>query len=242
MWCPVRRRRRPEPVRPGPTAGVRRRARARRRRHRCRRAAGRGARQRWQHTFTANDGRAWILKIGCCLMLAGRRRYPTTSFLAATVLAVTLTIGDYETGIVAIVFVIGAYAVGTDATTPRFVAALVAVAAAMGVVAWSEPPDLDRGRGRLDRGDRGGVRTDRSRHPARSRAPGRPHRRARARRRRRHTSSPAGGHHRTAPGRRGARRGHHPLHPHHHRAGRLRIGDRRPATRPRRRRCWRRSR
>jgi signal transduction histidine kinase len=92
--------------------------------------------------FTPADGWAWFLKIGCCLMLAGRRRYPAASLLASTVLAVALTIGDYETGVVVAVFVVGLYAVGGYATTARLVAALVGIGVAMSIVAWSHPPDL----------------------------------------------------------------------------------------------------
>jgi signal transduction histidine kinase len=56
---------------------------------------------------------------------------------------VALTIGDYNTGVIVGVFVVALYAVGSYATTARLIAALVGIVVAMGIVAWSEPPDLD---------------------------------------------------------------------------------------------------
>ncbi|MEO6571735.1 MAG: histidine kinase [Ilumatobacteraceae bacterium] len=94
-------------------------------------------------TFTPNDGRAWVLKLGCCLMLIGRRRYPGWTLSAAAVLATALTIGDYDVGVVVVaVLLIGLYTVGSYATTARFVEAIVGTAVTMGLVAWSDPPDL----------------------------------------------------------------------------------------------------
>ncbi|MEO5899152.1 MAG: histidine kinase [Ilumatobacteraceae bacterium] len=93
--------------------------------------------------FTPPDGLAWVMKIGCCVALAGRRRHPAASLLVASVLGVALTVGDYDIGVVVVVLIFGLYAVGSYATTVRFVAALLAIPITMGVVAWSHPPDLD---------------------------------------------------------------------------------------------------
>ena len=93
--------------------------------------------------FAVTDGWAWALEIGCCVAVAGRRRCPATSLLVSAVLGVALTIGDYDTAIIVVVFVVGLYSVGSWATTPRFVAALVGIVVVMSIVAWSDPPDLD---------------------------------------------------------------------------------------------------
>ncbi|MEO6122809.1 MAG: histidine kinase [Ilumatobacteraceae bacterium] len=92
--------------------------------------------------FAAADGLAWALKIGCCLALAGRRRCPATSLLFVSVLAAAVTVGDYESGVVVFVWIVGFYSVGSYATTARFVAAMLGIPIVMGVVDWSNPPDL----------------------------------------------------------------------------------------------------
>ena len=85
------------------------------------------------------------LKIGCCLLLDRTTPIPgDRRCCAVAALGVALTVGDYNTGIVVAVFVIALYAVGSYATTARFVGALVGVGVVMGVVAWSDPPDLAR--------------------------------------------------------------------------------------------------
>ncbi len=93
-------------------------------------------------TFTPTDGWAWFLKLSCCLLLIGRRRYPASTALAVAVLGVTLTIGDYNAGVVVAALVIALYAVGSYATTARFVGAIVGIGITMAIVAWSDPPDL----------------------------------------------------------------------------------------------------
>jgi len=93
--------------------------------------------------FAPTDGLAWAVKIGCCLALAGRRRYPAMSLLASTALAVAVTVGDYETGVIVAVSIVGLYSVGSYATTARIIAALFGIPIAVSVIAWSDPPDLD---------------------------------------------------------------------------------------------------
>jgi signal transduction histidine kinase len=55
---------------------------------------------------------------------------------------VALTVGDYNVGIVVAVVLVGLYAVGSYATTPRFVGAICGIPVVMGIVALSDPPDL----------------------------------------------------------------------------------------------------
>lgn len=92
--------------------------------------------------FTPTHLWAWLLRIGCCLTLALRRRLPIASFGVCWVLGLALTIGDYQVGIIVFVLWIGLYSVASYATAPRLVGTLIGTYGAMVVIAWSEPPDL----------------------------------------------------------------------------------------------------
>ncbi len=92
--------------------------------------------------FTPTHLWAWTLRIGCCLTLAVRRRYPTASYAAVWALGLALTVGDYRVGVIVFTLWIGLYTVASYATRGRFVGALVGTYAGMVVLVWSKPPDL----------------------------------------------------------------------------------------------------
>jgi signal transduction histidine kinase len=99
--------------------------------------------------YAPTDGWAWVFEIGSCVGLVGRRSYPAVSLLVSTVLGVALTLGDHNTGLIIVVFMVGLYSVGSYATTTRFASALLGIVIAMSIVAWSHPPDMERGAGAI---------------------------------------------------------------------------------------------
>jgi signal transduction histidine kinase len=88
------------------------------------------------------DGWAWSLRVGCCLALAVRRRYPATSMAAAWMLALPLTVADYKVGVITFVLWIEVYTMASRASSRRLAVALVGTYAGIAVIAWSRPPDL----------------------------------------------------------------------------------------------------
>jgi signal transduction histidine kinase len=92
--------------------------------------------------FTRTDLSAWSLKIGCCMMLGLRRRYPTATYACIWILGLTLAIGDYQVGVITFVLFVGMYSVGSYASTRRLVVAMVGSYIGMAILAWSKPPDL----------------------------------------------------------------------------------------------------
>ncbi len=92
--------------------------------------------------YTPTDLWAWMLRLGCCLAIAVRRRYPTLAFAAMWVFTVSLKIGGYQVGLLFFALVIGLYAVASYATTPKLVAAVIAVYGEMVFIARSKPPEV----------------------------------------------------------------------------------------------------
>ncbi len=92
--------------------------------------------------YTPTRGWAWLLRIGCCLPLATRRRFPTMSLAVTWVLGLALTFGEYQVGIIVFILWIGLYSVAGYGTTRRFVAATVGCWAGVLAVVLSNPPDL----------------------------------------------------------------------------------------------------
>jgi signal transduction histidine kinase len=92
--------------------------------------------------FTPTTLWAWSLRIGCCAMLALRRRHPTAMYAFVWVLGLALAIGDYQVGVITFVLFIGMYSVGNYATTRRLIEALVGSFIGVTILAWSKPPDL----------------------------------------------------------------------------------------------------
>jgi signal transduction histidine kinase len=92
--------------------------------------------------YTPTHTVGWLLRIGCCLTLALRRRYPTTMLAAGWILGLALTIGNYQVGITVFVFWIGLYTVASYASTPRLIGAVAGTYVGLAVVIVSRPPDL----------------------------------------------------------------------------------------------------
>jgi signal transduction histidine kinase len=92
--------------------------------------------------FTPTTLWAWSLRIGCCAMLALRRRHPTAMYASIWVLGLALAIGDYQVGVITFVLFIGMYSVGNYATTRRLIEALFGSFIGVAILAWSKPPDL----------------------------------------------------------------------------------------------------
>jgi signal transduction histidine kinase len=93
--------------------------------------------------FSSPHWWTWALRIGCCVMLATRRRYPTISFLTASAAVAALSISDDRVGVIGLVLATGLYTVGSYAGTRRLAGSLVGMCVTIAVVAWSKPPDLD---------------------------------------------------------------------------------------------------
>jgi signal transduction histidine kinase len=84
----------------------------------------------------------WLLRLGCCVPLAVRRRYPTMSFAVIWVLSMALKIGGYQVGFVVFALALGLFTVGSYATPRRLGAAAIAIYAEMALTAASTPPEL----------------------------------------------------------------------------------------------------
>jgi signal transduction histidine kinase len=85
---------------------------------------------------------AWFLRIGCCLTLSVRRRYPTLCYALCWALGLALVIGNYQVGMITFVLWIGLYTVANRAGPPRIPVALAGTYLGIVVIAWSRPPDL----------------------------------------------------------------------------------------------------
>ena len=84
----------------------------------------------------------WLLRIGCCLALVVRRRYPTLSLAAIMILSSSLKIGGHQYGVMLFALLIGLYAVASYTTTRRLVCAVVASYADMAIIAHSKPSEV----------------------------------------------------------------------------------------------------
>ena len=84
----------------------------------------------------------WLLKLGCGLALAARRRYPTTTFAAIWAMSLLLNIGGYKVGILVFALDIGLFTVARYATARRGVGALLATYALLAIIAASEPREV----------------------------------------------------------------------------------------------------
>ena len=92
--------------------------------------------------LTPTDRWAWLLRIACGLLLAGRRRYPTFTLVAAWLIAITLALGNYQLGVTIFILWIALYTVGSHASTRRLVAGGIGSLFGMTIVAWTKPADL----------------------------------------------------------------------------------------------------
>ncbi len=89
-----------------------------------------------------NDRWAWLLRITCGLLLAGRRRYPTFTLAATWLIGITLALGNYQLGVTIFILWIALYTVGSYASTRKLVAGGVGSLIGMTIVAWTKPADL----------------------------------------------------------------------------------------------------
>ncbi len=92
--------------------------------------------------YTATDAWGWLLRIGCCLALALRRRCPTIALATSWLFGLALTFGDYQVGVAVFALWIGIYTVASYASIRRLVGAVVGTYAGVALVVWSKPPDL----------------------------------------------------------------------------------------------------
>jgi signal transduction histidine kinase len=84
----------------------------------------------------------WLLKLGCCLALAARRRYPTATFAAICTMSVALNIGGYKVGLIVFALDISLYTVASYTTTRRAAGAVIATYALLAIIASSEPREV----------------------------------------------------------------------------------------------------
>ena len=84
----------------------------------------------------------WLLRIGCCLALVVRRRYPAVTFAVVAVLSSTLHLSGHEVGLIGFALAISLYTVATYATERCLAVAIIAVYAEVAFVASSEPHEL----------------------------------------------------------------------------------------------------
>lgn len=92
--------------------------------------------------LTPTDWRAWLLRIGCGIALAARRRYPTLTLAATWLLSIALALGGYQLGGAIFILWIALYSVGSYARTRRLVVGGIGSLVGMVIVAWTKPPDL----------------------------------------------------------------------------------------------------
>jgi signal transduction histidine kinase len=84
----------------------------------------------------------WLLKLGCCLALASRRRYPTATFAAIWTMSILLNIGGYKVGLIVFVLDISLFTVARYATARRGAGALFATYVLLAIIASSEPREV----------------------------------------------------------------------------------------------------
>ena len=84
----------------------------------------------------------WLLRLGCGLALAARRRYPTATFAAIWAMSLLLNLGGYKVGILVFALDIGLFTVARYATARRGVGALIATYALLAIIASSEPREV----------------------------------------------------------------------------------------------------
>jgi signal transduction histidine kinase len=92
--------------------------------------------------LTPNDRWAWLLRITCGLLLAGRRRYPTFTLAATWLIGIMLALGNYQLGVTIFILWIALYSVGSYASTRKLVAGGIGSLIGMTIVAWTKPADL----------------------------------------------------------------------------------------------------
>ena len=84
----------------------------------------------------------WLLKLGCCLALATRRRYPTATFAAIWIMSLSLNLGGYKVGLIVFALDISLFTVARYATARRSVGAVIATYALLAIIASSEPREV----------------------------------------------------------------------------------------------------
>jgi signal transduction histidine kinase len=85
---------------------------------------------------------AWLLRLGCCLALTARRRYPSMSLAAIWVLSISLKIGGYQHGVMFFALLIGVYAVASYSSTRKLVCAVIVSFGELAIIANSKPPEV----------------------------------------------------------------------------------------------------
>jgi hypothetical protein len=84
----------------------------------------------------------WLLRMGCCLALAARRRYPLLPFAAILILTSALKIGGYQDGVMFLSLLIGLYSVASYSTTRWLIGAVIASYAQAALIANLKPTEL----------------------------------------------------------------------------------------------------
>jgi signal transduction histidine kinase len=92
--------------------------------------------------FAPADRWAWLLRVGCGLVLVARRRYPAVTLGAVWLLTIALALANYQLGVSIFILWIALYTVGSYASTRRLVGGGIGSFIGMAIVAWSTPPDL----------------------------------------------------------------------------------------------------
>ncbi|MEY2400504.1 MAG: hypothetical protein QOJ08_615 [Ilumatobacteraceae bacterium] len=87
----------------------------------------------------------WALKIGCCLAVAFRHRYPTATYATVLAMSIALHVGGYKIGLIIFALAISLFTVARYTTPRGVVAAVVAMFAELAIVASSEPREVKPG-------------------------------------------------------------------------------------------------
>jgi signal transduction histidine kinase len=94
------------------------------------------------HQYTPANLWAWLLRIGSCVALVVRRRYPTLSFAVIWALVSILAVGGYAVGFLVLVLWVSLYTVASYSKVLAVLGAVTATYGAMAGIAWSKTNDL----------------------------------------------------------------------------------------------------
>ena len=89
----------------------------------------------------------WLLKLGCCVALAARRRYPTATFTAIWAMSLSLSLGGHKVGLIVFALDISLFTVARYAPVRRSIGAVIAAYVLLVVISSSEPREVTAGAG-----------------------------------------------------------------------------------------------
>lgn len=101
-----------------------------------------GADPKLEPHYSPTNFLTWLLKVGCCLALVARRRYPTATFAAVWAMSLALNIGGHKVGLLVFALDISLFTVARYASARRTVGAVTATYALLAIIASSEPREV----------------------------------------------------------------------------------------------------